>query len=111
MYYTVFVNFVSLLSHSLKLISKFKSLYFAPIAWRFTNILTFYNLGVNWYDIYENIDSIVDGNVFLFLDSNTSYLEEQEVSRPPSSDEMDFDTLLQLSQKNLKDRKESCRGR
>ena len=74
-------------------------------------MLTFYNLGINWYDIYENIDSIVDGNVFLFLDSNTSYLEEQEVSRPPSSDEMDFDTLLRLSQKNLKDRKESCRGR
>lgn len=51
------------------------------------------------------------GGSYVDFDSNTSYLEEQELSRPPSSDEMDFDALLRMSQKNLKSRKESCKGR
>ncbi|KAL9983022.1 hypothetical protein ACROYT_G005143 [Oculina patagonica] len=51
------------------------------------------------------------GGSYVDFDSNTSYLEEQEYSRPPSSDEMDFDTLLRLSQKSVKGRKESCKGR
>lgn len=46
------------------------------------------------------------GGSYVDFDSNTSYLEERELSRPPSSDEMDFDALLRLSQKNLKSRKE-----
>ena len=48
---------------------------------------------------------------FLVTDLNNSYLEEQETSRPPSADEMDFDTLLKLSQKSVKSRKASCKGR
>lgn len=51
------------------------------------------------------------GGSYVDFDSNTSYLEEQELSRPPSSDEMGFDALLRMSQKNLKSRKESCKGR
>lgn len=47
------------------------------------------------------------GGSYVDFDSNTSCLEEGEVSRPPSSDEMDFDALLRLSQRTLKSRKES----
>ena len=63
-------------------------------------------------DVVQEKSSYCNTYFFLlFLDSNTSYLEEGEVSRPPSSDEMDFDALLRLSQKGLQNRKESCRGR
>lgn len=51
------------------------------------------------------------GGSYVDFDSNTSYLEEQDYSHPPSSDEMDFDALLRLSQKSVKRRKESCEGR
>ncbi|KAJ7375578.1 nuclear receptor transcription coactivator [Desmophyllum pertusum] len=41
------------------------------------------------------------GGSYVDFDSNTSYREEQEFSRPTSSDEMDFDALLRLSQKRV----------
>lgn len=59
----------------------------------------------------ERFFSFSDYGKIWFSDSNASYLEEQELSRPPSSDEMDFDALLRMSQKSLKSRKESCKGR
>ena len=64
-----------------------------------------------WFKKKVVTDTVYIFFPFLFLDSNTSYLEEGEVNRPPSSDEMDFDALLRLSQKGLQNRKESCRGR
>ncbi|XP_068708577.1 peroxisome proliferator-activated receptor gamma coactivator-related protein 1-like [Montipora foliosa] len=47
------------------------------------------------------------GGSYVDFDSNISHLEEGEVSRPPSSDEMDFDALLRLSQNSIKKRRES----